>query len=147
VTVRPVESADAETWLHLRAQLWPESSEDEHRAEIASFLRRQAREPAAVLLAESHGVVVGFAELSIRPCAEGCHTSHIAYLEGWFVTPGERRKGVGRALVEAAEEWARGVGCTEFASDTTPTNSASIAAHAAVGFEDAGTVLCFRKSL
>ena len=124
-----------------------QGSAGEHRGEIASFFRGRASEPAAVLVAESHRVLVGFAELSIRHCAEGCDTKRIAYLEGWFVTPAERRRGVGRALVEAAEGWARGIGCTGFASDTAPANAASIAAHTAVGFETAGTVLCFRKSL
>ena len=147
LTVRPVESTDAERWLQLRAQLWPESSEREHREEIATFFRGQSSEPAAVLVAESEGLLIGFAELSIRRVAEGCDTNRIAYLEGWFVTAAERRSGVGRALVEAAERWGRSLGCTEFASDTAPTNIASIAAHTAVGFENAGTVLCFRKSL
>src|SRR5215469_10402028 len=147
LTVRPVEDADGESWLQLRVQLWPEESEHEHREEMAMFLRGELGEPLAVLVAESQGALVGFAELSIRPTAEGCRTNRIGYLEGWFVAPAERRKGVGRALVEAAERWARELGCTEFASDTSPANVPSIRAHVALGFENLGTVLCFRKSL
>ena len=77
----------------------------------------------------------------------GCRTSRVAYLEGWFVVPEARRRGVGRALVSAAEEWGRTQGCTEFASDTQPDNQASDAAHRALGFSEAGLVLCFRKEL
>lgn len=146
--VRPVGPSDTEAWLRMRCALWPEGSEAEHRTEIAAFLGRSAREPAAVLLAEDDaGRPLGFVELSIRPCAEGCRTNRVAYLEGWYVVPDARRRGVGRSLVGAAERWARAQGCTEFASDTQPDNEVSIAAHQALGFGDAGLVRCFKKEL
>ncbi len=88
---------------------------------------------------------MGFAELSIRHGAEGCDTDRVAYLEGLYVAPHARRRGIARALIEAAERWARKQGCTEFASDTQPDNRISILAHRALGFQDAGMVLCFRK--
>jgi aminoglycoside 6'-N-acetyltransferase I len=145
--VRPVKRTDAESWLRLRRQLWPDGSELEHRREIEAFLDGHASEPAAVLVADKHGALVGLVELSIRPSAEGCRTNRVAYLEGWFVVSEERRKGFGGALVRAAENWARDAGCIEFASDTPPTNIAAIHAHAGVGFESAGSLMCFRKSL
>ena len=146
--VRPVGPSDAEAWLRMRCALWPEGSEAEHRTEIAAFLDRSAREPAAVLFAEDDaGRPLGFVELSIRPCAEGCRTNRVAYLEGWYVVPDARQGGVGRSLGQAAETWGRAQGCTEFASDTNPDNTSGIAAHLALGFEDAGLVQCFRKEL
>jgi aminoglycoside 6'-N-acetyltransferase I len=54
---------------------------------------------------------------------------------------------VGRLLVEAAEGWARKRRCLEFASDALPANRVSVAAHRALGFADAGTIVCFRKEL
>jgi aminoglycoside 6'-N-acetyltransferase I len=53
----------------------------------------------------------------------------------------------GRALVAAAEAWARGMGCGEFASDALADNTASRAAHHALGFEEVEVRRCFRKSL
>ena len=50
-------------------------------------------------------------------------------------------------LAKAAENWDRSRGCREFASDADPDNEASVAAHRALGFEDAGLVRCFRKDL
>ena len=86
-------------------------------------------------------------ELSIRPYAEGCRTDRVAFLEGWFVRPDARGRGVGRALVAASEEWARSQGCSEFASDAEVDNDASTAAHLALGFRDEGLVRCFSKKL
>src|SRR4051794_2687748 len=105
--------------------------------------------PEAVLVAadDGDGSLLGFAELSRRACAEGCETSPVGFLEGWYVAPESRGRGVGRALVRAAEQWARDLGCREFASDTTVDNTASAAAHAALGFEEVEQIRCFRKSL
>jgi aminoglycoside 6'-N-acetyltransferase I len=148
VTVRPATRRDSGAWLRLRQALWPDGSESEHRAEIDRFFAGQAREPLAVLLAEdAAGGVLGLAELSIRPSAEGCTSDRVAYLEGWFVVPEARRRGVGGALVATAEQWGRDQGCTEFASDTQPDNLVSAAAHRALGFIEVGSVRCFRKGL
>jgi len=148
ITVRPATRSDAAAWLELRHALWPDGSKAEHRAAIDRFLAGEAQEPLAVLLAEDGaGRPVGLAELSIRPYAEGCQGDRVAYLEGWFVVPGARGCGVGRALIAAAEGWGRSQGCREFASDAEPDNDVSAAAHHAVGFVEVGLVRCFRKEL
>jgi GNAT superfamily N-acetyltransferase len=65
----------------------------------------------------------------------------------WFVVPDARKRGIGRALIDAAERWAHAQGCCEFASDTQPDNELSAAAHRALGFSEVGLVRCFRKEL
>jgi aminoglycoside 6'-N-acetyltransferase I len=148
VTVRHLRPEDREHWLLLRAALWPDSSAAEHGREADRFLSGRSKEPLAVLVAEASGAgLVGFAELSIRAYAEGCETDRVGYLEGWFVVPEARRRGTGRALVRAAEDWARSQGCVEFASDAEADNEPSSRAHRALGFEDVGLVRCFRKDL
>jgi aminoglycoside 6'-N-acetyltransferase I len=79
--------------------------------------------------------------------SEDCLTDRVAYLEGWYVEPEYRRQGVGRALVEASEQWGRAVGCTEFGSDALIENDVSAAAHAALGFEETAQIRCFKKNL
>jgi len=132
----------------MRRALWPEASLVEHEDEIEKFYSGQSRYLLAVLIAEDEARgPVGFAELSIRLFAEGCRTSPVAYLEGWFVAAEARRQGVGRLLVAAAESWARAQGCSELASDSYAANTVSIAAHRAAGFADAGLIRCFLKEL
>ena len=146
-TVRHATPHDRESWVRLRHALWPDGSEAEHREEADRFFGGP-RAPLAVLVAEDPpGVVAGFAELSIRPYAEGCLSDRVGYLEGWFVVPAARGRGVGRQLIAAAEEWARAQGCSEFASDAEADNHVSAAAHRAVGFAEAGLIRCFRKEL
>ena len=90
---------------------------------------------------------LGFAELSIRNIVDGCATDHVAYLEGWYVVPESRRKGIGRALIRAAEQWAVRLGCTEFGSDAEIDNEVSHVAHLRSGFQETGRVRTFRKQL
>ena len=149
-TVRTARPDDSEAWRALRAALWPESDGDpgEHAREINEhFERDDARWPREALLAEQDGAVVGFAEVSVRPYAEGCAAGDVGYLEGWYVDPAHRGTGIGRALVAAAEDWCRSRGCKEMASDADPDNTTSLLAHEACGFEDVGLVRCFRKGL
>ena len=91
--------------------------------------------------------LIGFAEVSRRAYAEGCGTTPVGFLEGWYVEPAHQRQGVGRALVAAAEDWARSKGCREFASDTRYDNADGAAAHRAIGFTEVEQLRCFRKAL
>lgn len=148
VTVRSVIEADAEAWLGMREALWPESGDKYHATEVEQYFAGQLHMPLEVLIAlDGRGVAIGFAELSIRPYAEGCATDRVAYLEGWYVAPEARRRGVGRALVAAAERWAIAQGCTEFGSDSLIENDISAAAHRALGFEEVEQIRCYRKAL
>lgn len=144
--IRAVEEGDRDGWLLLRRKLWPDGA-DSHVEEVDRFLAGTASHPHAVLVAADGSRLVGFAELSVRLFAEGCVTSNVGYLEGWYVRGEYRGRGVGRALLVAGEAWARAQGCTEFASDANATNELSVRAHLACGFEEVGTIRCFRKRL
>lgn len=147
IRVRHANPNDRAAWLEMRCALWPEGPAAEHALEIDAFFAGGLRDPRAVLLAEADGRIGGFAELSVRPYAEDCDTDRVAYLEGWYVDPAARRQGVGRALVEAAEAWAERLGCSEFASDALLENTATAAAHRALGFAETEKIRCFRKDL
>jgi aminoglycoside 6'-N-acetyltransferase I len=143
--VRHAALADTGGLARLRHALWPDGSEAEHRREVERFFA--GPQTAPVLVAEDPSGLVGFAELSIRAYAEGCESGRVGFLEGWYVAPEARHRGVGRKLVAAAEAWARGAGCTEFASDAEADNAPSAAAHRALGFTEVGLIRCFRKDL
>jgi aminoglycoside 6'-N-acetyltransferase I len=152
--IRPVQSDDHSAWLGLRRQLWPDGTEEQHAADISRFFDAPHRSvgtmPEQAFIAVTTGKgseVLGFAEVSRRLYAEGCETSPVGFLEGWYVVADRRRQGIGRALVAAGEAWARALGCREFASDAVAENHVSASAHRALGFDEVEVIRCFRKDL
>ena len=144
--IRPIVEQDAADWLRLRCELWS-GADSEHATNVQRYFEGTLREPCAVLVADDGGNLAGFVELSIRAHAEGCDTDHVGYVEGWYVTPDSRGRGVGRALIEATETWSREQGCTELASDAELNDLASDTAHKACGFSETGQIRCYRKVL
>jgi aminoglycoside 6'-N-acetyltransferase I len=142
--------ADTAVVAGLFFALWPESPLEEHRAEAELVVsgRPPSTLPLVVYVAEVDGTVVGFIEVGLRSHADGCDARrHVGFLEGWYVEPAHQHRGIGRALVQAAEHWARAEGCTELASDTWIDSEPSQAAHVALGFEVVDRCVHFRKSL
>ena len=145
VTIRFATPQDRDQWLILRRELWPDCPEHKHQLEIDHILSSQG----VVFIAEHNDIgLVGFAEISIRhDHVEGASINPIPYLEGWFVDERFRRKGIGRSLISAAEEWAKQQGFTEFASDADIGNQYSITIHTALGFKEVSRNVHFLKSL
>ncbi len=133
-------------WLRLRRGLFDDSTDAEYVEEMAEIL---AEEVGCVLVAErpSTSQLAGYVHVGSRKYAEGCTASPVAYLEEWFVDADARRQGVGRALVAAAEDWARQNGFFELASDTTIDNETSLSSHLALGFAEVERQINFIKTL
>jgi aminoglycoside 6'-N-acetyltransferase I len=146
-TVRQLQPDDAliKDYRDLRLELWPDCKEDCNR-EIAAMLANPERWAVFVASLED-GKAAGFLEVSLRDYAEGANSSPVPYLEGWFVADEYRRRGLGKALIKAAEEWAILRGCSEIASDTWLENAVSIAAHERLGYKEVERQVCFLKQL
>jgi len=125
---------EAEWWGSLRARLWPDADPGELAAEALEFIDG-GRVPAIE------------AVFGVRPFADGCRSMPVPHVEGWYVEPSARGRGVGRALLEAAEQWARARGFSEIASDCEINNHGSIAAHGCCGFVETERLVKFRKDL
>jgi aminoglycoside 6'-N-acetyltransferase I len=104
--------------------------------------------PSAVfVVARDNTTLGGFVEVSLRPFANGCVTTSVGYLEGWYVDPDLRRSGLGGQLVRAAEQWAIERGCTEMASDCVAGNKISYLAHQQLGYRPTDPHVLFKKPL
>lgn len=143
MTIRHLQTQDLPAYFRLRTALWPDSADDFER-EVSEILNA---DHLASFVAEQEGTLVGFVEVSLRAYAEGCESSPVGYLEGWYVAPNHRKTGVGRRLVKTAEDWARAKGCTEMASDSEVSNTPSHRAHARLGYQEVERIVCFRKPL
>jgi aminoglycoside 6'-N-acetyltransferase I len=149
--IRPARPGDLEVVVAMRCDLWPEETREEHAAFARAILegRPPSTQPLVMFVAERDGgELAGFVDVGLRSHANGCDGEHvIGFVEGWYVAPEARRRGVGRALVAAAEAWAREQGCTEMASDTGVDNEVSERAHVAAGFAVVERCVNFRKAI
>ncbi|HKF61770.1 MAG TPA: GNAT family N-acetyltransferase [Dongiaceae bacterium] len=144
---RPAEAGDAPAWTAMRQALWPGADASELAEETAAYFAGRGPLATVMLCEAEDGEPIGMIELSLRSHADGCRSSPVPFVEGWYVVPDARRQGVGAALMAAAEAWARAGGYSELASDTELENEAGSRAHAACGFEEIGRAIKFRKSL
>ena len=136
---------DAAVLAELALVLWPSHDVAELREEFAELLKS---EEAACFLACEAGVPVGFAQCQLRhDYVEGTQTSPVGYLEGIFVRPEFRHRGLAKQLLGACESWAKEKGCMEFASDCELGNDTSLNFHLSMGFAEANRIVCFTKTL
>jgi aminoglycoside 6'-N-acetyltransferase I len=153
VQIRPAALADLEQLAPMLEALWPESTAEEHARELRLLLGGKAAQvltmPIIILVAEAgEGRLAGFVEVDLRSHADGCDPSRaVGYIEGWYVAEEYRQGGVGKKLIAAAEDWARGHQCVEIASDALIDNEVSQRAHAALGYEVVDRCVHYRKKL
>ena len=132
-------------WVALRIALWPDEDAQQIAAEASGMLTQA---DLLVLLAREGDAVVGFAEAAIRnDYVNGCETSPVAFVEGIYVVPQQRRRGVAKAMIAAIDAWAEQRGVRELASDALLDTAQSHAMHEALGFAETERVVYFRKTL
>ena len=141
--IRPLDKPDVEAWIGMRHRLWSDHERHELVGETVDWVHGKL----GVFVAEAGDGLVGFAEATMHEQAEGCITSPVGYLEGWWVAPEHRRSGVGTALLKASEQWARDLGAVEFGSDAYADNLTAKAAHRANGFAAHPAVVPFYKRI
>lgn len=141
----PTTGAGDRRWLSLRLRSWSHASESDHLREMADTMARGHRIRLALT---PTGSAAGVVEASPRvDYVNGTSGSPVILLEGVFVEPSSRRKGVARALVADVPDWALAQGCSELASDSPLENGVAHIAHRALGFEETERVVYFRRSV
>jgi RimJ/RimL family protein N-acetyltransferase len=136
--VRPAEPSDAAALVALARAVGSEPSSwlltsDRWRSEgdERRFLRSVRGHPdAVVFVAEADGAVVGRLSLSRDPHPASRHVADL----GLMVAAGHRRRGIGRALLQRAVEWARGAGVRKLELHVFPWNGPALALYESFGF-------------
>jgi RimJ/RimL family protein N-acetyltransferase len=140
--VRVAEPGDAERLVELAREVGSEQegwliTAGEWRSASAErrYLKAIRKHPdAAVFVAESNGGIVG--RLSISRDAHPA-SDHVADL-GLMVSRDHRRQGIGLALMETAEQWAREAGVRKLELHVFPHNVPAIRLYEKLGYEREG---------
>ena len=103
-------------------------------AAAESFLReRLTRQESTVFLAHAESSPVGFTQL--YPSFSSVSLARVFILNDLFVVPGQRRAGVGSALLHAATEHARSLGAIRVTLNTDIQNTPAQAVYEARGWK------------
>jgi len=141
IVVRPAEPGDAHGLVSLASAVsgepegWMIWNEWRGVGDERRYLRAVRRHPdAAVYVAEVDGRLAGRLSLARD---QNPASRHVADL-GLMVDERFRRRGVGRALLEQAVEWARGHGVAKLELHVFPWNEPAIALYESFGFQREG---------
>lgn len=143
--IRRYAPSDWGEWLRMNRALFPGLTLEADEAEMRATVARS--DAQVFVLDRGDGRLAGYVEVGERSIADGCESSPVGYIEAWYVDPDSRMSGHGRALLEAAEDWARQRGRVEMASDALLDNEVSHAAHRQSGYEEVDRQVTYRKSL
>lgn len=139
--IRPAEPGDAAALVELaravgsEAGAWLLTNAWRGAADERRYLRAARRSAdAAVFVAELDGDLVGRLSVSRDPHPASAHVADL----GMMVAAGQRRRGIGRALLEAAMAWARHAGVRKLELHVFPWNEAALALYASCGFQRVG---------
>jgi aminoglycoside 6'-N-acetyltransferase len=152
-TIRPATPEDEPALVELEhesaihhATLDPERWRVPAREAVADYRgKRQVADPdGAALVAVAAGRVVGMVELLPRGRVQeaGAARTHAPSVDiGLSVAPDWRGRGVGTALMAAAEEWARGHGARRMILDLAAANEGARRLYERLGYEVHGLMM------
>ena len=143
--IKKAEMSDVERLANLAVLMWQNHTIQDLTDE---FSRIMLIGNSQFFLKYEQDIPIGFAQCQLRnDYVEGTDTSPVGYLEGIFVKENYRHKGYAKELLSKCEDWAKMMGCVEFASDCEIDNDDSFKFHKAMNFTEANRIICFTKKL
>lgn len=143
--IEKVVDRNFEEWLKLGSKLWPKEPKNELRR---IFLDMLSCEKEKAFICKIANVYIGFINVSIRSdYVEGSKSTPVGYVEGIYIEPDFRKKGIAKRLIQTGEKWAKEKDCKQMGSDIEYDNTVSYDFHKRVGFNEAGRIICFIKDI
>ena len=138
VRIQPLAAAQIAALVQLAQRIWRAHYADIISAAQIEYMLAQRYRPELIgaqladpaqrwLIAQGADGLIGFAHLCRTDAAS-------ARLDKLYVAPEQQRRGVGRALLIAAQDWARAGGCRVLRVRANKANRRALAAYARYGF-------------
>jgi len=125
--------------------LWPDNEFKELRKEFKQLLNSEKDKVFVYLM---HAKPVAFIHISIRSdYVEGSLKSPTGFVEGIYVDPEYRKKGISKKLIKKGESWLKTKGCSQIGSDIEQSNIKSYHFHKSVGFKEVNRLIAFIKDI
>ena len=151
IEIRPARNGDsdfvaglASSLLEFGSPAWKDLAAlaPRFRKVLAETVRNQDQRSTVLIAEGEDGTPLGFVSLKVSKDVEGSERGHVADLA---VTEGARRRGVGRALMQAGEAWARERGFAVLSLDVWSTNERALEFYGRLGYS--AESLCLIKAL
>ena len=140
VLIRPARATDAAALARLSGQFGYPTETKAMAKRLALVLGRSDQQ---VLVAEDGaGDVAGWVHIAERVLLQA---DRLAEVEGLVVEQARRRRGIGRHLMMAAEEWARGAGCRRISLRTNVVRSSALEFYQSLGYHLTKTQCTLQK--
>lgn len=125
--------------------LWPNNEKDIIKSDFVYIIGHLSNK---VLLAKSDEDYIGFIHMSIRSgFVEGANTTPVGYVEGIYVKPDFRRKGVAKELYHAGIEWLKSKKCTQIGADIGIYNDMCPDFYIGMGFKEVNRIICYINNI
>lgn len=141
LSIRIAQQSDAEGIRDLTSQLGYDVDAPAAAARLSRILSRSDQQ---FIIAEVDGSLAGWVHAVI---AESIESERFVTIGGLVVDRRHRLKGIGRKLMEHAEQWAREQGCVIVRLRSSSTRTAAHRFYEALGYTNIKTQYCFIKSL
>ena len=136
---------DIENLISLAMLPWQGKKSNDLEIDLRDYVTSNSK---AAFIYFDNDLPSGFAICGLRyEYIKGTKSSPIGYLEGIYVIPKYRRLGIGTNLLLNCENWARNLGCIEFASQCEITDMESHNFHINSGFQETNRNICFGKNI
>jgi GNAT superfamily N-acetyltransferase len=141
VVIRPMRADDVDRVANLLTQLgYPATGPEIARR----FERIGGERNQALLIADEAGTAIAWMHVAVHPYLESDTTAEIV---GLVVADGHRSRGIGKALVDAAESWAAAQGCRMLRVRSRIVRERAHAFYERAGFQRIKTQHCFEKRI
>lgn len=141
-----ISEQDFEELVSMGLSLWPHAKKDELAEEFGESILSLKHK--IFLCKNDKNEPIAFIDVSLRSdYVEGSTSNPVGYVEGIYVKPGYRNRGVAKKLIKLAEDWAAKQGCKELASDAELDNIDSQKFHKKIGFKEANKIVCFIRKI